>query len=588
MTILTSAKNNINLRNAIQQLTLFVSMGLGTTALTSCGGGDQDRGIAATQTQTFSGVAVDGHIARATVFIDSNNNGTRDAWEPFAFTDDDGYYSRNPNTGDDYCAGDANAEEQQYCLRTTSQFSNIVLRIDGGYDRLTGEPFLAQLSRRINAADISQTVNTVISPITTLVTSPQDANTQNTILANIGLTLNDLNIDYLNAYGNSEVDAHLLNTALKIHKTVTVLSDRLDDNYTQMQGETGMPNSASLAVYQSLANEIGRNKATHINATLTNPAQLLSVIDNAEEKIRAIYTQRNMDLPLDMGNTSNPERLERAVNVAVQIPPVVDRLLNELDVAMDKGQVLGNARALEALVIKTTQEGYYNDPSVDNAFRFFLDANNDSLLETLRLALSDDQADINSLANNAFNPIEFNNADAITATARMRNDSSPFSSLQGKRLKISDLDLGFAPNNLKDIEIEINFLANPNATTVSTTSGGFIACAKYIEDASKARIGEGNFKGEIVSGYWSLLGATADKASSYSLLLTFDFLDANYQAIMKPAGTATINGVKYQQIRFDNNGDIGLWHSQDGFTEQTTIPSTSADCRSRLPTRIGI
>ena len=550
-------------------------------ALTACSGGDQDQGQVTSTQKVFSGVAVDGHIARAKVFFDSNNNGTRDPWEDFAFTDDEGYYSYNPNSDTDYCASSATAEQQQYCLRTNSTLTNAVIRVDGGYDRLTGEPFLGQLSRRVNTANPADQQNLVISPISSLLSSLNDSQRENTLLAQVGLDRSSLDIDYLNASGNGEVDAHLLNTAIKVHKLVTVLSDKVDDNYGEMREQPGMPNDASGAVYESLAEYILNNNQD-LNTVASNPTALISVLDASESRIRQFYDQRDLDLPADVGDSQNPGQFLRTASVASQVPQIVDRLLNVFDTAMDQGQVLGNARALEAVIIKAVNENGV-DTSIDNAFNFFLDSNNDSLIESLRIALSDNQADISALANNDFTGDDFDSSQEITAAARIRDDAAAFRDLNGKKLRISELDLGFAPSNLKDIELELYFSAGDNGL-----SGSIVACAKYIDGASQTKLGEGNFRGEILSGYWSLLGATEIDPSSYSLLLTFDFLGANYQAIMKPAGLTTISSQQYHQIRFDYNGDFKIWHSAAGFTEQDSLPTTSADCASRLPSRVGL
>lgn len=548
-------------------------------SLSACGGGKQDKGKASPFIQNFSGVAVDGHIARAKVFIDSNNNATRDPWEVFAFTDNDGYYGYNPNTGTDYCASDATAQQQQYCLSVNSQYKNVVVRIDGGYDKLTGEPFIGQLSRRINAQDAAERNNLVITPITTLLTNIENQTDQENILTNLGIEQKDLNIDYLNSRGNNEVDGFLLNTALKIHKTVTVLSDRIDDNYPQMHETTGMPNDATQAVYTSLANVLASD-ASGLTSILTNPSHLTQILDNAEQSIRTAFDRFNLDLPTDMGSPENPQHFERPANIAAQISPLIDSILDD---ASNQGQVIGNVRALETVIIKSVNESNQTDTSIQNAINFFLDNNNASLIEALRIALSDDKADVNALVSNDFSGDDFDSVFEITNSARIQDDANAFRDLGGKKLRISDLDLGLPPNNLNDIELELYFNADTDGL-----SGDIIACAKYIDGASQTSLGEGNFKGEIISGFWSLLGASESKPSSYSLLLTFDFLGANYQAIMKPSGNTTINGVDYQKIRFDYDGEIRVWHSAEGLTEQQTLPVHSVDCANRLPSRIGI
>ncbi|HEY7772478.1 MAG TPA: hypothetical protein VIC26_04815 [Marinagarivorans sp.] len=589
MTMLSLSANALAAR-AAQSLTygkgstrkyLAAALALCSSAvLVGCGSGEQDQAQAAILENTFSGVAVDGHIARSKVFIDTNNNATRDPWEPFAFTDDQGYFGYNPNTQTDYCASTATGEQKQYCLTTVSSFANVVLRIDGGYDVLTGEPFIGQLSRRIDARIKSQTQQTVLSPLTTLMTSISDTDMQNAVLTALGISASDLDIDYLNVNGNAEVDPYLLNTALKIHKTVTVLSDRIDDIYEEMRDVTSMPNDASQAVYQSLAERLALPNST-LDAVLTDRDLLVLVMDSAESAIRTIYQRRDLDLPTDMGSPEQPGKHERGAAIAVQIPPVIDRLLNVFDVAMDRGQVIGNARAIEALVIKAINENGDEDTHISNAIEFFLNDDNSELIEAMRVALSDDFADINALANNDFT---FMTAQDISQAARIDDNTKAFSALNNKTLKISDLDLGFTPRNLKDIELELYFSAGD-----SGLSGSIMACAKYIDGASETKLGEGNFRGEVLNGYWSLLGATPEKPSSYSLLLTFDFLGANYQAIMKPAGETTISGTQYQKIRFDYDGDIRVWHSQGGFAErEQTLPSTGKECEQRLPSRIGL
>ncbi|WP_053981563.1 hypothetical protein [Marinagarivorans algicola] len=569
----------------IAKLKNIFGIGAAILMLSACGGGDQDRGKVSFFEQNFSGVAVDGHIARAKVFIDSNNNATRDPWEDFSFTDDAGYYGYNPNTGTDYCASDATPEEQQYCLSSQSALGNVVIRVDGGYDRLTGEPFVGQLSRRINALNPADRTQLVITPITTLLTSIQDPTNYENILAVLGIEEKDLDIDYLNSRGNNEIDSYLLNTALKIHKTITILSDRIDDTYTQMRETTGMPNDASQALYKNLANTLTLPNSQDISAIsldniLTNPNALLQILDNTEKTIRNTYNKYNIDLPLDMGSPDNPKKFNRPAKIAAQIPPLIDLLLTDV---IDQGQILGYIRALEVVVIKSVNESIQDDSTINNAFDFFFNTGNTALIEALRIALSDDKADINALVANDFSGDDFNNIAAITHAARIQDDANAFRDLDGKQLLISDLDLGYLPNNLSDIELELYFKAGD-----SELSGSIIACAKYIDGASQNSLGEGNFKGEILNGFWSLLGATQEHPKSYSLLLTFDFLGANYQAIMKPAGSTTVNGIEYQKIRFDYDDEIKVWHSKVGLEAQQTIPINSQQCAQRLPSRIGI
>jgi len=545
-------------------------------ALTACGGTGQDDGTVSTSTTTFSGTVVDGYLARATVFIDSNNNGTRESWEPFAFTDNAGYYSYNPVTDVNYCAPTATAEEMQYCLSSVVDYSNVVVRIDGGYDVLTGEPFLGQMSRRVDASTPASINNSLITPISSLVANVQDDNDRATLLNSIGIVESDLDVDYLNTDGAGTINAALLKKALNIHKVVAVLSDRLTDTYDEIGENFGTPNDASRSVYPNLAEQI-LNSGNALEAALADPNVLVAALDSAETELREIYERKDFDLPADLGNVANPGAFQRVIDVSSQIGTVLDSLIDENDITFDLDDARGGARALESLIIKAVENE--NDTTIDNAIDFF--ENNTALVDALITNLSLDIADVSSLANNDFSGTDFDSVDEINTASTLGNDVEAFTQIGGMQFRVTNLDLGSAPSNLDDHEVEIYFNGAAN-----DLSGSFQACVKYIDGASSdGTLGEGNTRGELIDGFWSLLGATTGNVESYSLLITLEFLGATYQAIMKPGGQDVVDTVTYNTVRFDLDGDFRVFHSEDGITALSTIPTTNAECEARLPPR---
>lgn len=551
--------------------------------LIACGGTGQDDGSTSSTSQTFSGIAIDGYIARATVFIDTNNNGTRDSWEPFAFTDNDGYYSYNPRTNTDYCTESASAQEQQYCLISNIEYSNIVIRIDGGYDILTGEPFLGQMNRRVNAQNTSEITNTVISPFTSLLSDITDNTERSTLFSSLGIAESDLDVNYLNTDGNNSVDASLLSTSLKIHKVVTVLSDRLTDTYTELGENFATPNDASSALYPNLAEQIIQSANT-LDTTLSNQTILTSVLDTTEELLRDIYERNELNLPNDMGNITSPGEFERIASVASKFSSVINTLIDTTDTNFNINDAKGSTNAIETLVIKTINETA-NDNSIDNAISFFTtsDGSNDNLIDALLTSLSLDSADINTLASNSFTGDDFDSVEDIINASSYPSDVEPFTIIGNKSLKISET-INIDPNDLEDSEVELYFAGN--ATDID---GAFSACVKHIDGAnSDGTLGEGNTRGELVDGFWSLLGASENNIESYSLLITITFLGSTYQGILKPAGTTTLNNVEQQRIRFDNNGELNYWLTQDGLIDTESVPLTHLECQERLPSRVGL
>ena len=552
--------------------------------VTGCGGSGQDDGRASDISQQFSGTVIDGYLARATVFIDANNNGTREAWEPFAFTDNDGYYSFNPITNTDYCADTATAQEAQYCLVSNVEYSNVVVRIDGGYDVSTGEPFLGQMSRRIESVSDTTTSGLVVSPLSSLVSNADNENEKTSILTSLGIEESDLDVNYLNTDGNGEINETILNVSLKVHKVVTVLDDRLTDTYSEIGEDFGTPNDASSSIYRHLASTISSNELP-INTILSDTSNLVSVLDAAEDDLREVYRRKDIDLPADLGDASNTENFDRVTFVASQVGTVVDSLI-DVNTDIDLNAAVGSARVLETFVLKSVNEGATQDTSIENVISFVTDQTEEgtALVEALVENLSQETGNLSGLINNDFAGNDFSSAESIATVARLPDDVSAFGDIANKTFRISDLDLGRPPNDLEDYEVEFYFGGQPG-----DIEGAFSACVKVIDGANiDGSLGEANSRGELVDGFWSLLGASQDNVESYSLLITITFLGATYQGIVKPGSPITVNDVNYTRYRFDNDGDLETLYSANGFVDTDTIPTSNEECQSRLPSRVGL
>lgn len=562
-----------------------------TTCLSSCSGSDQDRGRVSSVETQISGLALDGGVARATVYFDTNNNARRDPWEDHAFTDDDGYYSYNPLTNINYCSEDALTQEKNYCLKSASALGEVIIRVENGYDISTGEPFIGQLSRRVNTDlfDDHTLVNQslIISPLTSLVSGITDESTQ-LLFEKLDIDESVLNINYFDsAQDNIQgVDLELLRMALKVHKTVTILADRLSDYYDEVGQALGAPSDASSMIYLELSNELLANDFA-LSDILSNPDHLNSVVVRAEAQLRSIYQDRDYVLPplIDMNNEMSD--MARGVSVASQIPQVVDNLLTS-DVIISPETTNGPIKALEALIIKSVNEGAV-DNVIDTVISFLSQSIDTPLLEALLESLNQDNADLSSLITSDFSGDDFDSVEGIESASSFDDSIESFSNLSGQTIVVSDLDLG-SENDLKDIEIAFYFDGQQESV-----GGAFLACVKYIDGAtSDGRLGEANTRGELVDGFWSLLGANDNNDQSYNLLMTIHFLGSEYQAIMKPGVNelkANEEGelVDYQTVRFDYDGELRSWYSVNGFVDNSEgMPSSNEDCRLRLPLRVDL
>lgn len=552
---------------------------LSSLILTACGGEKQDEGTTATYSTTFNGVAVDGALARATVYLDGNDNSTRDPWEDSAFTDNDGYYSFNPKTQTNYCLPSTPSSEKIYCLQSSRSYTNVIVRIDGGYDLLTGEPFVGQMSRRVDVPEDTGEVDSVISPLTSLLTNVTSPGGRENILASLRISESDLDVNYVDVDNNGGIEARLLNASLKVHKTVVVLADRLNDTYSELNDETGVMNDPSSEIYRHLATELESSDSASLDVVLSNTDTLARVLDRSETVLRNLYEEKELVLPADMGSESSLDQFERVVDVVTLIPDVVNQVINPVELSNE--DAVGGSRALESLIIKSTDEEPNTtgvDESIEFAARFL--TTESAELEALTSSLASELADVTSLASSDFT---FESEEEASSAASLPEDAMAFEAIAGMQIRVSDLDLG-TKNARKDIEIEFYF----NGTSEGI-DGQFTACAKYIEDAeADGTLGDGNTRGELVNGYWTLLGATESNRESYNLLLTIEFLGTTYQAIMKTIGTTTIEGVQYNQVRFDNSGEYRVWHSIDGMVETQSLPTSNLDCEELLTSRVGL
>jgi len=142
-----------------------------THSLFACGGANENQdGILPNQTQLptvdrsipIAGLAMDGFIANGLVWIDIKDNDSVDGTEPTAYTDSQGYFSYNPNTGVNYCDA-KQAHLQQYCLKTGLTQGNVEIKVSKGIKVISGVPFRNVLSTTVNLPSALDNFNTLVA-----------------------------------------------------------------------------------------------------------------------------------------------------------------------------------------------------------------------------------------------------------------------------------------------------------------------------------------------------------------------------------------------------------------------------------------
>ena len=153
---------------------------LAAAALVGCSGGGGGSGSGTSAASMLNGVAVDGYLQGAKVFLDRNGNGARDSGEPSTVTDGSGRYSLDL-TG-----------------ISATALTGLKVIVSGGIDTDTGYAFAGHLSARIEQAASGQ----VVTPLTTLVDAMVDqglaadaASARSQIATALGLSASDLSLD---------------------------------------------------------------------------------------------------------------------------------------------------------------------------------------------------------------------------------------------------------------------------------------------------------------------------------------------------------------------------------------------------------
>ncbi|ABM62655.1 hypothetical protein [Halorhodospira halophila] len=216
----------------------------------------------------LSGTVVDGYVAGARVWVDLQDNGQINSWDPVARTDRYGFFSYRPEldiNGDtiparDYCDPYGDHYNERYCLRVSDAHEGGTLRMVGGYDVLTGEPFEGSMSYRLDSIhEIRNPADLVVNPLTSVANRKGDP-------------VGDFGVDFWgDADGSNgwawesakDADKKALFEALALHKTVDVLAAGLD-GWLDEQGvdrervEDALGLDLSMELYRLIREKLGK------------------------------------------------------------------------------------------------------------------------------------------------------------------------------------------------------------------------------------------------------------------------------------------------------------------------------------------
>ena len=284
---------------------------LGIPLMSGCidNASDPDSGGTLNESQV-SGIAVDGPLAGARVYADLNNNGRRDGFEPSARTDEHGYFSYRPETAEyserHYCQDGP----ERHCLRVDNTAGEVRIRVESGFDVVTGEAFRGSISGLVTIPATDDTTIRAITPLTAGSSDPATA------------------ADNFWSLHEGEFDPDEAFSAYHKHQALVDLADRMDDEFFLEASHSALV----AALYQELAQVI----ATPGDWESISEDQLSGVIHEA------IRTFNDSIDRIEVDNTSLAEDFVNLREAVIGIGSSVD--------GFDRDQTKGAVRSLRAFM----------------------------------------------------------------------------------------------------------------------------------------------------------------------------------------------------------------------------------------------
>ncbi len=501
-------------------------------SLAGCSSSDPDSG-SSQRTTAISGLAVDGYIAGATVYVDYNNDGRKGPGEPSALTDKDGYFSTSKDGNTDYCADDATSMQVVHCLRAIETGSGFVLRTFGGFDVYTGEPFTGSLAKRVSIEN-NVVGNQMLSPLTSMLVDVGDVDDQTTLLGFFGLGESDLDADFLDSAGYTELR---VKAAIKLHKIVTLFSEVFTEQYEEFGEERSFPETPNAIIYKALAESLA-------NSNVLDELTLATAFNNAQTAIRALYeNDDDLNVPGSVSGTSAVQ------NALAMIDLIDDAIPTDEVTSFDdiKARVIG-----VETVLKKMLDGDDVSDAIDEAG----DPDSD-LYVAIKSALSGGDVDFTALTEVDFSDPQY---DDISVT-----DNTSFANMGNTQLFVSFED---DDDNASGSGY---FFFNG---TQESGGGSLKVCLKF-DDGDEFSSSFEETDGVLLSGNWLTLGDS--------------------RLILNLAGALSLNltdkgSVDDDQRRYSLSygGKTRSWLSDDGLLDElesqntVTQPTNDAECATLL------
>jgi len=542
----------MNIKRQLFSLTMVSAV----LAISACGVTEQDAGVGSS-TETLSGLALDGYVARAVVYIDINENNKLDAWEKRAITDAKGYFSYNPIDAVDYCKLEKTDSKFVHCLKAPPGVSEVLIRMTKGYDLTLSEPFTGTLSMRLSVSSGVVEQPTIASPLTGILAGMTIAE-QTALLNTEGLTTELVAQDFLDFTNtlSDEDRLKVLNVSLKVHKVADVIAGLIDKEFDQDPAdsdngffniEKGVPVDGSSYVYQAMGKFYTRD--IPISQMLTTNATLETIIGEAWDNVEALAITEGYTVA-----SGKSTKVPTIATNAKKIAEIAETLFTPAIIADDSSTTTSEnvddvSSRIRALSIAAT---LMRDNLTDAADRAIAAANDTTTMssngKTYLQNIQSTKTDVAGLIRHFTDSTTFNIEKSVFDTRQGFGDL--LGSAAGTGLTVTNTE-GLSGNELAIGEgdgdsVGVTFAGD----TPDATSGTMKINASFLEgDFASDTDNDGDGKNDVeLEGTW-------EQIDEYTMLMNVEVAGVVQPVIVKP--TQDENGDT--QYYFDMGGEQQLW-----------------------------
>ena len=537
---------------------------VGAMSLAACSGGgevgSQDVGTGE-QSRVFSARVIDGYLAGATVYVDQNENGKLDAFEPRALTDADGFFSYNHITGVDYCAANASASDAAHCLRgAIASNASVLIRTNGGYDTITGLPFEGALSLR--SSDLDRNDLRLVTPQTSMLADGSSTQEKLDALIQAGLLPPSGSLDddpYEGALGGPALRAQLATILARITGEAAELATQGFPSFSDV--ESGAWTTAYIEAAKKMQLVDGRGNGT-FGEKFATTADVQELLRRAVHQ----YLNPNQPMPADytLPNEAAAAPLLASVPYLAQLSEMLAGRM-ESDVA-----TLREIIAAQRLMAITAERMIKNplDPEIADAMAWAVNqlAQADRLGSDLT-QLGDDDIDPSVLVDPDFDFDPVSNS--ISASAKIPPEAAmAFAAL-------ANTSFGIEVNKYDEQGAALLYIGGDSGAR----TGNLDVCVRFRDNSGDFDTGSpGDPDGAmLISGRWSLL-------NDHSLVLNIDVAGGVRSMLLKSVG---VNGLD-REYRFNFGSEFSGWSgSAPAPLAPSSVPTSDGTCRTALINAFG-